>query len=155
MTPCSRREASRRRVRHRRRGGPRAPRRGPGERAWRVRRHHGAERVREVDAAQPPGRPRSSDRGRRFGSTASGSTSWARPSSPRLRRRRIGFVFQFFNLLGHRIEWIATVIVALIISSRNASGSVVVVRPADGREPSDDQTHRRHGTGRTGHALGP
>jgi putative ABC transport system ATP-binding protein len=49
----------------------------------------------------------------------------------RLRRRRIGFVFQFCNRTfgPPASEWIATVSSALIISSRNASGSVVVVRP--------------------------
>ena len=65
----------------------------------RVRRRDGPVGLRQVDAAQPGRRPRRARRGARSRWPASRSPGRTEDDLARLRRRHMGIVFQFFNLL--------------------------------------------------------
>ena len=67
----------------------------------RVRRHHRPVGLREVDAAEPARRARPADARARSSSAAPAWTRFSEAKWAQVRRREIGFVFQFFNLIGN------------------------------------------------------
>ena len=86
-------------LRHRRHRGPRPRRRRHRLRRRPVHRHHGPVRLGQVDPHALHGRPRSPRPPARSPSATSTSPPPARSSSPCLRRDRLGFIFQAFNLV--------------------------------------------------------
>ena len=69
------------------------------DRSRRIRRHHGTVGLGQVDADEPHRLPRPSDAAARTCSTASTFRNSTTTRSPELRLRKLGFVFQGFNLL--------------------------------------------------------
>ena len=65
----------------------------------RVRRHHGRERQRQVDADEHPRLPRPAERRAATCSTASTSSQLDKRTLAGIRNRKLGFVFQGFNLM--------------------------------------------------------
>ena len=86
-------------LRRGRRRGRRAPRRRSRDRRRRVRRHHGADRLGQVDGDEHPRLPRRADVRQAISSAASTSARLDRDQRALLRRHYLGFVFQGFNLL--------------------------------------------------------
>ena len=70
-------------------------------RAGRVRRRHRPQRMRQVDAAEPPRRARPARPAARCSCTASALAGASEARRARLRRSEVGFVFQFFNLIAN------------------------------------------------------
>ena len=86
-------------VRRGRVGGPRLARRLRRHPARAVHRGHGAVGLGQVHADAPAGGPRPADRRHRRDRRRRTSRRWTTATSRDLRRRHVGFIFQFFNLL--------------------------------------------------------
>ena len=101
MSTRDRRQRARTRedLRPRPRRTPRARRRGHRRGRGRARRRRRALGLGQVDAAAPPRRRSTAPRQGRSRSPASASTAAPSASSPGVRRRKVGFVFQFFHLI--------------------------------------------------------
>ena len=146
-------------------GGRRAPRRDVADRTQRVRRHRRAVGVGQVDADAHPRLPRRPDRrdvpaGRRRRRRTSTRTALAE-----VRNRRIGFVFQQFNLLPTCTAWrnVELPLVYTGIDRRRAPGAGPrragpgragrPGRPPAGRAVGRPAAARRHRPG-AGHRAG-
>ena len=115
--------------------GPRAARRRPPRRCRRVRGADGAVGQRQVDAAAPRRRAGAGRRGHGRARRDAHRRSSAARSSPGLRRRHVGLVFQFFHLIEH-LSALENVALAALVAGCRAGGRGARPRPARHARPA-------------------